>query len=107
MAFRRTNGSPCGIAPSLEDFGVLASLEGRYRCTARLLGAAEAAARGFRTIPPISVAEDYWPAIAAARAALGDTDFAAAWAEGGAMAPEEAADRALNGDLEVRSISTA
>jgi hypothetical protein len=76
---------------------------GRMERAARLFGAAaalraalgDAAARGwtFQLAPPNR--EAYERQVAAARAALGEEAFATAWAEGEALAPEQAVAAAL------------
>ncbi|HET8850922.1 MAG TPA: protein kinase [Ktedonobacteraceae bacterium] len=78
------------IAPSLEGLAEVVANQGEFVWAARLWGAAE----GLRaTIGlPISPVErvPYEQAVAAARAQLGEKAFAAAWAEGRAMTPEQA-----------------
>jgi non-specific serine/threonine protein kinase len=80
---------------------------GVFPRVARLLGAAEAAwlASGIslRAIERFGHAAT----VAATRAALGEDAFAAAWAEGQAMTPEEAADYALADAADGRALPSA
>jgi DNA-binding NarL/FixJ family response regulator len=69
--------------------GVVAS-QGELVWAAQLWGTAEALREGLGTpLPPVYRA-DYKRAVAAARTQLGEQVFAAAWAEGRTMTPEQA-----------------
>jgi hypothetical protein len=62
----------------------------------RLLGAGEAFCETLGARPPVAIAQEYERTVAAGRAALGEAGFAAAWAQGRAMALDEAAAYALD-----------
>jgi len=75
---------------SLEGMARVAAVQGRPKRAARLLGASAALRDGMGTpLTPIARA-DHGHATNAAREALGEDAFAAAWAEGNAMNLEEA-----------------
>jgi len=87
--------TPC-ITQNLVLLAYVATLEGRHRQAAVLLGAAETL-RGGTGIPlRPSARAVHDPTVAAARSGLGDDGFAAAWAEGRAMTPEQAVAYALD-----------
>jgi non-specific serine/threonine protein kinase len=80
----------------LEDTADIAGRIGRPRVAARLYGAAEVQReRDGRPIEPV-FREEYDRDVAVARMALGEPFFAAAWAEGRAMSPEDAVALALS-----------
>jgi tetratricopeptide (TPR) repeat protein len=88
-------GSKDETAAYLEMAAEFSAAEGDARGSARLFGAAEALREELGTpVPPPDRAE-YERAVAAARAALGDEAFAAAWAEGRAMSWQQAIAYAL------------
>ncbi len=92
LELRRTLGDRDGVAECLE---ALASAAGGMAEAGRLFGAA-AALRDAIGIPiPSSRRADYEADVAAVRAVLDDDAFAAAWAEGRAMTPEQAVAYAL------------
>ena len=78
------------IARVLVSIAVMAADQSDYQRTARLLGIEEGlrASTGARLEPTIST--DYDRSVAVARSALGQEAFAEAWAEGKAMAIEQA-----------------
>jgi DNA-binding CsgD family transcriptional regulator len=84
------------VPATLEQFGDIASATGDPVRAARLHGAAEAC--------HASLNDPYWPEnrqldapfVAAARVALGEEGFAAAWAQGRAMTIEQAVEYALS-----------
>ena len=79
-----------GIASALEGLAGVVGAQGELPWAARLWGTAEALREAMRTpLPPVYRA-DYEHAVAAARAQLGEQAFAAAWAEGSTMTPEQA-----------------
>jgi non-specific serine/threonine protein kinase len=79
----------------LEGFAGLAAAAGKPRRAAHLWGASEALRESiFVSLAPTDRAMNA-PYMEAARIALGDEAFAAAWAEGRAMTPEEAVRVAL------------
>jgi tetratricopeptide (TPR) repeat protein len=78
------------IAEYLEGLAALQSAQGRPQVAARLWGAAEALREAVGSpMFPVDRAE-YAPAIAAARTTLGEAAFAAAWAEGRQLTPQQA-----------------
>jgi non-specific serine/threonine protein kinase len=90
-----------GISDCLEGLAWTAAAQGQAERAARLLGAAEAAREvtGFALSP----LHHWWAAersraVEATRASLGETGFAACWAEGQAMPLDEAAAYALATD---------
>jgi hypothetical protein len=95
LLLRRERGDLLTIACSLEDFAGLAGRQGQFERAVRLLGAAEAVAATLRRTLPVAVAAEYARTAAAARAALSEEAFAAAWAEGRVMTLEEAVAYAL------------
>ncbi len=80
----------------LEGFAAVASATGHYERAARLLGAADQLREilGWHPSPPDQV--DYDECTASTRAALGNTAFSAAWAEGRGMTLEQAIEYALS-----------
>ena len=96
LRLRRKFGHQIALAMSLEDFAVLAGRERQAERAIRLLGAAEAFCETLGARPPVADDTDYEHTVASGRAALGEAAFAAAWAEGRAMALEQAAEYALD-----------
>jgi non-specific serine/threonine protein kinase len=72
-----------------------ATLAGCHTHAARLLGAAEIQQSASGLVPQIIVRAVHEDTVTAARSGLGDEAFAAAWAEGQAMTPEQAVAYAL------------
>jgi hypothetical protein len=68
------------------------------RRAARLLGAAAALRDRLNAPRPPAHRVAHERAVAAARGALGDAAFGAAWAEGGQWTPEQALDAASHGE---------
>jgi hypothetical protein len=94
LALRRALGEPLGIAQCLEGLALTADRD-RAAWAARLLGAAEAIRERLGApLPPVDRPE-HDAAVAAARAALGDDGFAAAWAAGRTMTIDAATVDAL------------
>jgi predicted ATPase/DNA-binding SARP family transcriptional activator len=95
LTIRRELGDKLGIALSLEAFADLLTVQGQFGRAARLWGAAEALRQAI--LAPLSPKEreTYDRSLTAARTALGEEAFAAAWAEGQAMSLEEASAYAL------------
>src|SRR6266567_4203222 len=83
-------GDKINIPSSLEGLARVVATQGEFVWAARLWGTAEALrqARGI-PLPPVSAA-DYDRAVASARSHLGEKAFAAAWAQGRTMTPEQA-----------------
>ena len=107
LALRREINDPWRITFSLDALATLAAVQNQMepsplrseglRRAARLFGAAAAVYDQIRlTRPPIERAE-HDQAVAAARAALGEEAFAAAWEEGKAMTLEQVVEYALEG----------
>jgi predicted ATPase/class 3 adenylate cyclase/Tfp pilus assembly protein PilF len=78
------------MASCMEGFALVAAVRGRYVTAARLFGTAEALdeAAGESLAPPAR--QLYAPYLATIRTQLGESAFAAAWAEGRAMTPKQA-----------------
>jgi tetratricopeptide (TPR) repeat protein len=98
LAIRRGFRHSLSTAGSLELLAAIAAAQGQARRGARLLAAAEGLREALGTpLPPVE-RPDVERCVAAARAALGEAEFAAAWAEGRAMSLEEAVALALAED---------
>jgi non-specific serine/threonine protein kinase len=95
LSLRHQAGFAMATAQSLEDLGSLAGRMQQPERAIRLLGAAEAFCESLGAHPPVAIAAEYEHALTAGRAALGETAFAAVWAEGRAMALDRAVDYAL------------
>jgi tetratricopeptide (TPR) repeat protein len=95
MALRQEGGETLALAQSLEDFAGLAARQQQWERAARLLGATEGACIELEWTLPVGIPEEYKRAVEAARAALGEEAFAAAWAEGRAMTLDQAISYAL------------
>jgi predicted ATPase/class 3 adenylate cyclase/DNA-binding CsgD family transcriptional regulator len=90
LAIAKEGNSKWDIDLFLEGLAGVVAAQGEPAWAARLYGAAESF-RDANSIPivPLYRAE-YEPAVAATRAQLGEQAFAAAWAEGRTMTPEQA-----------------
>jgi ATP/maltotriose-dependent transcriptional regulator MalT len=89
LALARETGIK-NIAFCLEGLAGVVATRGELACAAKLWGAAEALREAIGApIPPVDRAE-YERIVAAARSHLGEKAFAAAWAEGRTMTPEQA-----------------
>ncbi len=90
LAMVARGGDSKGLIPScLEALADVAAAQGEFTWAARLLGTAEALREALGTpLPPVDRAT-YERSIAATRAQLGEQSFAAAWAEGRTMTPEQ------------------
>ena len=99
LTLSRELGSKWGTQECLEGFAELASAQGQYERAARLFGAADALREtlGFRRLAPDQA--DYDQRLVTTRDRLGDTAFAGAFAEGGAMTLEQAFEYALTPKL--------
>jgi predicted ATPase/DNA-binding CsgD family transcriptional regulator len=90
LAIAREVGHKLDIASCLQGLASIVAAQGEYAWAAQLWGAAESLREVMGApIPPVYRA-DYERAVAAARAQLGEKAFAAAWAEGRTMTPEQA-----------------
>jgi hypothetical protein len=88
VAFRDI-GAMVPLAAAIGFIGILAIERGSYWQGVRLLGSGDAGpTKGWWLLP--DERRTYDEILAAARAALGELDFAAAWAEGGGMTLEHA-----------------
>jgi len=90
LVIGREMGDDLNIPSYLEGLADVVAIQGESLWTARLLGSAETLreARG-TPIPPVYRAS-YERSVAAARDRLGEKAFAAAWAQGRTMTPEQA-----------------
>jgi predicted ATPase/class 3 adenylate cyclase len=75
---------------TLECIAILAAEARSYREAARIFGAADAQRQRTGEVRLKTLDEDYSASVAGVRIAMGDDDFDAAWAEGGALSAEEA-----------------
>jgi DNA-binding CsgD family transcriptional regulator len=90
LALLHTIGNKVFIAACLEGLGAVGGVQGQPAWAARLWGAAEALRQHIGApLPPVYRA-DYEGSVAEARAHLGEQPFAAAWAQGRTMTPEQA-----------------
>jgi predicted ATPase/DNA-binding CsgD family transcriptional regulator len=86
----RATGEKLDIVHNLEGLAGVVAAQGELTWAARLWGTAEALRDPMGTpLPPVYRA-GYDQSVAAARAQLGEKAFAAAWAEGHAMTPDQA-----------------
>jgi hypothetical protein len=90
----RELGQRRGVAFALVGLAGTAA-PGQERRAARLLGAAAALQAALGVALDTGARAEYERAVAAARAALGEEEFAAAWAEGRGLSPEQAVAYAL------------
>src|SRR5262249_52335651 len=94
LALFREQGSKGGVVKNLVCLAAVALSEAQFERAARLLGSAEGLREAMGT--PLALADraehdrTVAATVAAAREALGEEAFAAAWAEGQAMPLEEA-----------------
>jgi predicted ATPase/class 3 adenylate cyclase len=95
LALDRELGNWAYGAYCLESFAGLAGARAQGSRAARLWGAAEALRTNIGAPRPLDARLLYEPSMAAARAQLGEAAWEAAFAEGMAMSPEEAAEYAL------------
>jgi DNA-binding CsgD family transcriptional regulator len=90
LLMARKVDSKCNVATCLEGLAGVRAAQGELSQSARLWGAAEALRETIDApIPPVYRAT-YEQAVAAARTRLGEKAFAALWAEGRTMTPEQA-----------------
>ena len=90
LSIRRELGDKWGIVYSLEAFARLNLQENRSEQAAALWGAAQRLRKEIGFPLPPDEQDEYDRAVAAAREALGEEAFAAAWEEGRAMTLEQA-----------------
>lgn len=89
LALARRVGDPRAIALALEGLAGARALAGEHRCAARLLGAAAQARESVGRPLPAAERGDVDRITATARAALGDAAFAAEFAHGAELEPDE------------------
>ena len=89
------SGNRARVAVLLLALGHLAQVEGEAARAARLFGASAALFARIKTTIDPAIHSHHAAAPAAARATLGETTFAAHWAEGQAYTPEQAVAYAL------------
>jgi ATP/maltotriose-dependent transcriptional regulator MalT len=90
LAIARETHFKRGIALNLEGLAAMHAAQGEFAWAARLWGAAEALRASMGApLPPVERA-GYERAVSHARTKLGEKAFAAAWAEGRNMSPEQA-----------------
>ena len=90
MVLSRDNGDRLQLARALEGLAGVAATTGRPELAARLLGAAEALRLAIQGPLWPSERASYDQHLAATRAALDQTEFAASWAAGRALTLEQA-----------------
>ena len=95
VKLRHEIGDAEGLAGCLEGLAALEATTGRPERAARLLGAAVALRQAIGTPVPASERAEHQRTLATVRAGLGVQAFEAAWAEGHAMRPDQAAAYAL------------
>ena len=89
MAIVRKTGDKGGIAFYQEEFARVIAVQGELTWAARLWGSAEVLNEAIGAPRSPFDRISYERAVAAARAQLGEKAFAAAWAEGRTMTPEQ------------------
>ena len=98
LTLARPREDPAHVADAVEECAALAQAEGKPPRAARLAGAADRVREAF---PEVRLGEEkatHEQTLAAARAALGEDAFSAAWEAGRAMTLDEAVEYALDGD---------
>src|SRR6266702_27938 len=89
LALAKELGFKRVIPAGLEGVAAVVAGQGELSWAAHLWGAAEALREAIGTLIPPVYRADYESSVAAARAQLGQKAFAAAWAEGRTMTPEQ------------------
>jgi len=90
LALVRDMGNKECIAACLEGLGAVGAVQGQPAWSVRLWGAAEALRQHIGAPLPPVYRTDYERSVATAQAHLGEKPFAAAWAQGRTMTPEQA-----------------
>jgi predicted ATPase/serine/threonine protein kinase/DNA-binding CsgD family transcriptional regulator len=90
LAIARVMGDRLNTPFYLEGLADVVATQGDPVWAARLWGVAEALREEIRALMPPIYRADYERSVAAARTQLGEKSFAAAWAEGRSMTPEQA-----------------
>jgi non-specific serine/threonine protein kinase len=96
LALHRELGDQRRMAFSLEGFASLAAAQSEDTRAARLFGAAEALRETLGSPLPPADRPDYDRGVAAARTGVEESAFAAAWAEGRSLTPDEAIREAMD-----------
>jgi predicted ATPase/class 3 adenylate cyclase len=91
-------GRRAAVAHELECFAFIAGAQGQPQRAAKLLGAAEALRAACEASMTQEEREEYEQAVSQLRAQTSQADFASAWAEGRALAMEDAIAYALEGN---------
>jgi DNA-binding CsgD family transcriptional regulator len=114
IGLSRTNGDRAFLGAALTGLGLMAAERGEAEWATRLLGAAEALREAHGSWAFARLRDKVHAASEAARAALGEEAFAAAWADGRVMSPEEAsvlaialADAIASGPAPTRTVTPA
>jgi non-specific serine/threonine protein kinase len=102
LAVFRSLGDKGQVAECLESLAGILGAHGKPAEAARLFGAAEMLMGTIGLVPPPSDRLDYERNVAAVRAGLGESMFAAAWAEGRTLSFDEAFEHGLAAVVEVR-----
>jgi non-specific serine/threonine protein kinase len=95
LAIKRELGDKKDLAECLEGLAKVAGAQGQPQRAARLLGAAEALREAIGAPLPPADRSDHERSVAAARAALGEEGFGAAWEGGRVSSLEQAIEYAL------------
>jgi hypothetical protein len=90
LVIERELGNKRGIAHALGSLAVIDLAEQRAQRAALLFGAAESLRASIDVPLPPGERDEHDRAVAAARCVLGEQAFAAGWAKGRAMTPEQA-----------------
>lgn len=101
LALARHVGDPFNVGEALAGLSTQAALEGRWADAARLAGASAALHEQIGAPPWESVAGINGRALRSAREALGSQQYAATFAEGRGLSPEDAVARLLSGPADV------
>jgi hypothetical protein len=98
LALQHASGTKRGVEECLEGLAVVAQEEQQPVRAAQLFGSAMALREAIHSLLLPVKRDDHECHVAAARAALGEEAFAAAWAAGQAMSLEDAVAFALGGE---------
>jgi non-specific serine/threonine protein kinase len=102
LAVFHSLGDKGQVAECLELLAGILGAHGKPEEAARLFGATEMLMETIGLVPPPADRQDYARNVAAVRAGLGESRFAAAWAEGRALSFDEAFECALAAVTELR-----
>jgi non-specific serine/threonine protein kinase len=107
LALRHTIADAVGIGRCLDGLGWVASAQAQYARAVRLFGAAEAFRERVGAAPHLPWRAEHERWMAAAWVELGEDAFAAAWAEGRALALDEIIALSMAPDEPVAASTTA